>query len=259
MKKSILVSTNLANPKEPSPEFRKDAFDTAVWNKGYPIVAEKALRCPCHQKGGNLASCQNCFGTGYFYINATKFNALITSVNRNDQYKTWTDALLGTVAVTVTDDNKPNLGYYDRLTIQKEYSYFSELCEIRQIGDVFFIFTTYSPIDIYSVYIFVQNNEKLTRINYEKNPNNKYSIILPDLTTQSVSGVVSIYYKHEIEYHVLDYPHEVRMSWNKDKKTGKAFKIELPIQAIARRTHFIISEKPDYDGTGVILNDDVRT
>ena len=59
-----------------SPEFFENEFDAAIYLKGYRVILERALRCPCHAPDAPLVDCQNCFGTGYFYVNALSLYVL---------------------------------------------------------------------------------------------------------------------------------------------------------------------------------------
>lgn len=259
MTKNILQSAapNLAG--QPIVEFRKPDFDAVVWQKGYKVIIEKALRCPCHAPDAPLIDCQNCYGTGYFYINPLSTIALMTNLNQNNYYKNWSETLMGTVEVTVRDIDKPNLGYFNRITVKDQFSYFSENCVIRSYNEDTFVFTTYKPVELISLHIFNQYDKKLIKLSeeeYELNPNNPYSIILK-LKELPINGIVSIYYKHEPEYHVIDLPHEIRASFVKDKPSGKMQQINLPIQAIARRSHLIAIGIPNFDGTGTINNDNI--
>lgn len=253
--KNILQTPNpgLSNFR---PEFYKDEFEKAIFAKGYDVTLETALRCPCHGRDAALPDCQNCFGTGYFYVNPTKTKALITGINQNNQYKNWTEALLGTFAVTVIDKDKPNLGYFNRITFETEYSYFSENLEIREMNGEFFVFTTYRVIDLISLHTFISSTEKLSKTNQAHiNPENPYCLILD--FEPPMNGVVSVYYKHRVEGHILDIVHEVRASWETSKIKGSLQKIQLPVQAIVRRSHLIAIEKPNFDGSGVIINDNI--
>lgn len=256
--KNILSSPGPNLTGVASPEFFKNEFDGAIWLKGYSVTLERALRCPCHAPDAPLIDCQNCSGTGYFYINPIKTLGLITSINQNNQYKNWTEALLGTISITVRDVDKPNLGYFDRVTIKKEYSYYSECLSLRKNATNTFVFTTYKPIEIIAIHLFVDSNQKLLKLSkndYYINPDNPYCIIFNEDISQE--QIASVYYKHELEYHILDLPHEVRASWVKDKKTGELNRIELPVQAVARRSHLIAIEKPNFDGGGTIVNDNI--
>lgn len=86
MGKSILQSPVPALSNA-SPEFMRSEFDSAVYLKGYEVIIEKALRCPCNAPDSPLTDCQNCFGTGYFYVNPVSTHALITGINGNNDYK----------------------------------------------------------------------------------------------------------------------------------------------------------------------------
>lgn len=240
-----------------NPQFQLREFEAAVWNKGYSVVLENALRCPCHAPDAPLIDCQNCQGTGYFYINPTETKALITNLNQQNKYTKWSEELLGTIQITVNEVNKSNLSYFDRITIKKEYSFYSENLVIRQYNNFVFVFTTYKPVDIVSIHLFNSPSEKLIKMTsdqYSINPDNPYCIILDAITAEE-KMIASVYYKHEPEYHVIDIPHDIRASWVTNKDTGADERIRLPLQAVARRSHLIAVGKPDFNGTGYIQND----
>ena len=239
-----------------NPQFRLNEFEAAVWNKGYEVILENALRCPCHALDAPLPDCQNCNGSGYFYINPTKTKALTTSLNQTNRYSKWSQELLGTIEITVNDANKSNLSFMDRITIKKEYSYFSENLVIRRYDGNTFVFTTYRPVDIVSIHLFNSPSEKLIKIpsnEYIINPDNPYCIIFTGDIADKV--IASVYYKHEPEYHVIDLPHMIRASWETDKDTGADKRIRLPLQAIARLSHLLATARPNFDGSGIITND----
>lgn len=251
----ITPAPNLKNIA--SPEFRLNEFEAAIFNKGYGIVVENAMRCPCHALDAPLIDCQNCNGSGYFYINPTLTRGLITGINQNNKYKSWSEEMIGTIQVSVNEINKINLSYFDRITIKNESTYYSENLIIRRFDTNTFVFTTYKPINIISIHLFKSSSEKLIKMDpddYEINPNNPYCIILSNSIIEE-REVLSIYYKHELEYHIIDLPHDIRSSWERDKQTGQERKIRLPLQAVARRSHLIAVGKPNFDGSGIITND----
>ena len=244
-----------------TPEFYVNEFESAIQAKGYDVILERALRCPCHAPDAPLIDCQNCFGTGYFYVNPIKTKALITGINQNNQYKNWSEELLGTISITVRDIDKPNLGYFDRVTLKDQYSYYSENLSLRDNGERRFVFTTYKPVEVLAVYVFASSNEPLQKLDktvYSIGESNGYCIEFEEGSLDGLAnGIVSVYYKHELEYHVLDLPHEIRASWVKNKSIGSMDVIQLPIQAVARRSHLIAIEKPNFDGSGVMVNEDI--
>ena len=247
---------------KPTPSFRKDEFDSAIWKYGYKIVIEKSHRCPCEGIDGTPKfSCQNCHGTGYFWINPIETIGLITGINKNNEYKDWSVELIGTVSLSIRDlinNDNEKVSFYDKVTLinrsstqAKPFSYHTEILKVRDNGaGGRFVFLTYKPQEILSVFCFVSIDEPLERIlSFSINEDNDYVVDLGDFVSGD-NGVVSIRYKANIQYVVLDLPHEVRHS----TKQGKGNRLEtqtMPIQAICRRVHLTSADRKNYDGTGL--------
>lgn len=245
---------------QPSVSFRPDDFFAAIWQHGYDVIFEKAIRCPCQGDSDSpLPSCQNCHGSGYFYINPYRTKALLTGLNRNTQYVQWAPELMGTVSITVKDEDKDYISYFDRITVEDEYASFTEMVVARRmIGDEVAVFLSYAPIEISAVYLFKDSTSPLVKLQpttYSIVENNPYCIRFANGNVMEGDGV-SILYKHRVEYHVIDMPHEIRASLTSNKQTGALEVIKLPIQAVGRRTHLIDIRRPNYDGSGIIYNDD---
>ena len=66
---------------------------------------------------------------------------------------------------------------------------------------------------------------------------------------------VSFLYKHRVEYHIIDAPHEIRASMQANKQSGALEVIKMPLQAVGRRSHLIDMQRPNFDGSGLIFND----
>lgn len=244
----------------PNPEFEKNLFDAALWQKGYDCHVDKSIECPC--RGGNenkpLPSCQNCGGVGWVFINPIQTKVLITGVNRDTKYKQWSQELIGNVSVSLRDIEQS--GFMDRITILNETAIFSEVRKIRQVevtplSFLNFIFLSYEVKNIEDIFVFKADNQKLIRLNSEQwivNPNNPYSIVFTDdVLTQSSNLTVSVRYKHNVQYHILDIPHVIRSS-NITNGFGQLEKVRLPNQYMARLAHYVL--RPDFDGDGIIDN-----
>ena len=250
---------NLA--QQPTIEFRKKDFDAAVWLKGYRVFIEKAVRCPCEGQIKNaLSSCTNCHGVGFFFINAIETRALTTSINRDTNYREWSPELIGNLSISVRDDLIENLSFYDKITFKDKEGFHSEVLTIRNTGapdNQAFVFLVYRPIEILDVWVFNGSANPLVRIlpaEYAINSVNPY-ILNINITTPpaNFNGVVAVRYRHEVQYNVIDIPHEIRASNIKDTD-GRLVRIDLPINAIARRSHLLLAEIPNYDGTGIQNN-----
>lgn len=245
-----------------SVSFKKDEFDAAIWKHGYKIRVEKSHRCPCEGVDGvPLFNCQNCHGTGYFWINPIETISLITGINKTTEYKDWSVELIGTIALSVRDNNDNDLekvSFYDKVTLIerskkqiKPFSCHTEVLKIRNDGfGNYFVFLTYSPQEIISIFEFISPTEKLNRItDFNISDTNNYVVELPNISC-SENAVISIRYKADIQYMVLDIPHEVRHT----TKIGVGGRVEsqsMPIQAICRRVHLTQADRKNYDGTGI--------
>ena len=136
----------------PSAEFDKGMFDAAIVQKGYKIYQERAIACPCGTDPGHAnPACQNCGGTGYFYIEPTETKALITGVNMNTQYKNWTIDNAGTITVTTFDEGL-NLSFFDRISFKEKFGRHSENRVVRKTPSKTFTWLTFKPVEIYGVY-----------------------------------------------------------------------------------------------------------
>jgi hypothetical protein len=154
------------------------------------------------------------------------------------------------------------VSFMDRITIVnntkiKNKSKFSDIVRVRDIDGSPFVFLAYKPTDIIGIYAFNGSSNLLVKIpstDYSISSVNPYVVNFTyDFSAISgFNGFLSIYYNHEIQYHVIDIPHDVRNSYVKDED-GKEEQINLPINAYARKVHSVI-DIANRDGTGVLDN-----
>ena len=73
---------------ESLPHFNKQDFDEAVFEHGYSVTLERALRCPCAVEANNgaLSNCTNCGGGGWVFINKRSTVIVTQSMNRNTKF-----------------------------------------------------------------------------------------------------------------------------------------------------------------------------
>jgi len=244
---------------QPQVYFRPKDFDAAIWSHAYDIRCEKAVRCPCQgASGAPMPDCQNCHGSGYFYVNPRETRALITGLNRITNYVQWAPELMGTAAITVRDEDKNYLSYLDRVVVLDEYAIFSEMVVGRQMDEeTVAVFLSYAPLQIEAVFIYRGATEPLVKLDpsvYKILPDNPYCVKFLPGNVLDGQGV-SFLYKHRVEYHIIDLPHEIRASMQANKQTGALEVIKLPVQGVGRRTHLIDMQRPNFDGSGLIFND----
>ena len=116
MVKSVKIAETPSLLQQPNVAFRGNDFNALVHLKGYDVIIESAVKCPCKSKNNDhLVTCQNCGGTGWVMINSVQDRAVLTSINVNTDYKEWSELNIGTVQVTVM--NRSYLSYMDRITV----------------------------------------------------------------------------------------------------------------------------------------------
>ncbi len=219
-------------------DFEKGQFDALVEMKGYPVIWERAIPCPCAKMGQSASktSCKNCAGTGWVFINPTEIKGLITSINKSTKYKEWSVELLGTFAVTVTSVNR--LNFMDRLTIKGSRAVHSENLLVKQTASKKFIRTIYSILEVVDIFKFDNVYNKLKLLKYQEDYTYSGNQIV--FTTLEYGDSVTVTYLHELQYHILDLNHDVRNTVVLDNYSQEQVK-ELPISAVARRTHIVIN------------------
>lgn len=261
---SIRVQSHPNLIGQPVVEFRRDDYNAAIWNKGYEVILETAVRCPCKTENhDSLVTCQNCLGRGWFFINPLRTRALISGINKNTDYKEWSVEMIGTVQISVPDIHK--ISFMDRITLVntaandiQNRSVFSEVKRLRTYEtNKPFIFLSYEIKKVKDIFVFVNSSTPLIRLettDYSIRSQNGYTIEFDydfDLITD-FNGVVSVLYEHELQYHILDVPHDVRNSYIRDKN-GILKQQFLPINAVARKAHYVLNVD-NYESGFVIDN-----
>lgn len=251
MAKSINIQTPPSLVAMPRVDLVTPDFDTLVWAKGLDIVIEKALPCPCSKKTKEYqASCMNCQGTGWVFINPIKTRAIVQSINKSTRYKEWSAELVGTVALTVLSKNK--LTYMDKVTLIDSESIESEVVLVKSFGNNLFSYTIYPINSVENSFLFVETDQKLTPLINGVDFNiieNKIVYLNQDIQQ---GNSITIRYHYKLQYNVLDLNHDSRNSYQQDSKSRDQ-KQEFPISAIARKSHYIM-DALNYEGTNIFDN-----
>lgn len=260
MSKNNIVTTstppNLIS--QPDVQMRDSDFDVLVYSKGYEVIHEKAISCPCYSKAGGspLSDCQNCRGTGWVLFNPNNTKMVLQSMNLQTRYREWSKENLGTVIVTSRSVDQ--LAFMDRITVKDSDSIYSQILFPVTRNSEFFAFTIYDIKDIYEVFMFEASNKALKKISSSDYSYERNKFIL-DSSYASISNLtVSIRYKHWTEYHVIDIVKETRRSYVSTVETkGKQQSTMFPFNAVARRSHYVL-DALNQSGSGVIDNSYVR-
>ena len=246
---------------QPSVNLRKPDFEAVIYNKGYDVIIERAIACPCKSGDGHPnIDCQNCRGVGWVFINPTSTRCILTSINKSTKYKEWSTELIGTVSVTTYFSQR--LSYMDRITMMNNpyvtnTSILSEIKRLRIVGtQTPFVFLSYKPMTVKEVYLYTAPDIPLLKLDpltdFNINLDNPYILDLTYVFPVDFNGSISVTYEHELQYHVIDIPHDVRNSF-KVNNDGRDEQITLPINAIARKA-FNVLDVSDYGGLNLIDN-----
>ena len=234
----------------------KDRYEALIFNKGYQVKIENGVECPCKGKSGApLTTCSNCLGLGWIFINPIYTKAIITSANSSTKYKHWSRELAGTVNITVRDSER--LGYMDKVTFRGKTNILSEIRPVITTGANKFIFCSYQVETISNIYVFNDDVTKLTVLTPDQYSINEGNSMIVDLNITSYptlfNGVVSIEYDYLESYNVIDIPHSFRSAFI-DDSNGTRQEYDLPVQAIAGKSHYIMGKPTNYWSNNLLNN-----
>lgn len=246
---------NIAPPPElqgiPRVDFMTPDFDALIWNKGYSVIIEKAISCPCGKRTKEYqTACKNCQGTGWVFINPVETKAVLQSINKSTRYKEWSVELVGTVSVTV--ENRFQLSYMDKLVVTGASILEVENVLVKKHGTQLYSTTIYPMLKVDYIFLFKSVNEKLVPLVLGTDYTISQNKLLYLGSGVKEGDSVSLRYSHFLQYNVIDLNHDVRNSTYQDDKL-KETQNPLPISAIARKTHYIM-DALNFEGTNIFDN-----
>lgn len=257
--KPVTAETSPELTGQSQPKFNKGDFDDAVYDKGYILHIEKALRCPCRIQVNDqpLVDCKNCGGVGWIFTDKKETRGVLQAMNRMVKNAPWTESDRGTVSVSVRDDDK--LAFMDRITQTELRSTYSEILRLRRYNDVFVARSLYDIKQIDSVLLFDGSQRKLIRLAEEQYSFSDYVFSVSLDLTGIEDPRVTIRYEHNPQFHVIDITREQvanRGSMNFDGNLQDPISDRLgwlPIHGIARRAHYVL-DTPDLAGESLFDN-----
>lgn len=119
----------------PRADFKPEYFDSAIATKGYKMLWESAMVCPCQDpiSGQPDVACKHCFGLGYFYYTKEHTRAIVTSINgRKDQTPI---GIRDAGTAYLTPVSVVNMGFRDRVTFTDFRAMFGETLLRTEQGD----------------------------------------------------------------------------------------------------------------------------
>lgn len=157
----ILPTPNLV--AKPVVNFTVEEHDAMVWNKGYEVIIESAVKCPCRTKDNDhLSICENCLGVGWVFINATQDRAIMSSINFDTKYKEWSAEKLGTISVSLM--RRSYLSYMDKITVVDSNVRQSEVLYPKKFNDNYFSYTIYDIQSVEEIFRFISPTQALQKL-----------------------------------------------------------------------------------------------
>lgn len=235
-------------------DFIPNEFRVLVESHGYEVIYERALMCPCKDRGSDhLTTCRNCGGTGHLFVNPTRMKVLLTSINHDREYEEYGKQDLGMLYATPVALVK--LTQMDRLTILDGESAHSEVIypEKDDVTGNYFSLVHYYIKSVEWVGLFIDTDLKVQKLELNEDytyQNNK--IILDDKFNSLEDPQVSITYMHHPQFHVWDIANDIRSV--KGKKEGGGRKTNyMPMKALVKRAH-LIEDSENFEGTRLYDN-----
>ncbi len=243
-------------------DFDKNKFDALITQKGYDVIHEKCLQCPCKSKNsGQQTSCKNCGGSGYVYFNPAKTRMVIHSMNINTKFKEWSKENIGTASISSLAETETS--FMDRITVLDGIAIFTEVLFLKKYGDTTFYWNTiYNIKEISYLGLFIDTDEKFKPLVYGTDftySDNKIifltvNLYLDNLSTPSdeLDISVSVRYKHSPQLHIIDSPRETIQTFINISGEGEEV-VSLPVHSIGRRSHYVLNRE-NYNNSNILDN-----
>ena len=228
---------------KPSSRFQKRNFDTLVAQKGYPVIIEKAIECPCATVANQaLVDCRNCGGSGWFWINPVSTKAIVQSMNKDTKFKEWSAEARGTASVTTYQEIE--IGYMDKIRLTEGLSSYTEVVRPVLYDDgIVRARLRYRPISIEALFRFDTSSTQLTTLTIPTDVTLSGNILTFDAALNGIVNLtVAIRYQHNPVFVVLDIPRSILYSKALHHETKDEDYLSFPIHAVAKTLHYVLDE-----------------
>lgn len=253
-KKPVRMVTPDAGFQAIQPIFSQNDFDKAIESKGYKVFIEKAVMCPCADlsTGASLPMCQNCGGSGWFYIEKRSTLAVVQSMNRRTKYINWSEQDRGTVSITLKGEDR--VAFMDKVRLLEVESVFSQRLSVkRSSDDKIFGFLLYQALEIEVCYQYVGFDNKLTLlkegVDFEVEEDKLLFRDDFELDEETGEAKVSVRYKYNPTYHIIDINREIVKTFSMDERFDEDKEVSvnaqenskeaMPVNSVARKAHFL--------------------
>lgn len=260
VKKKAIVSTTGPESVEHQVRFEPQRFNSLVFDKGYEVYVDKALRCPCAVKGNGqaLISCNNCIGTGWIFMDRISTRMAIQGINADVKYQDWSKLSTGMAKVTARAIDR--LAFMDRIIVREAEGYFNEILRPREFNGKLTCFTTYEILEIESILMFENDKVALKRIPEPDYTIENERIILHNKYLNQKDLTITIRYRHLLTYHIIDMNRDITKVRTKEGCSASNEDLQaMPINGTARKAHYLFDNLKFEESSRLIDNTDENT
>lgn len=224
------------------PDFDRDAFTAALYDKGYDVLWEQAAFCPNRGLTGlgnkdHTISCDICDGSGWIFYSPRETRMLITGVSIQQSFYTQGGWSNGRVSVTALPEFR--FHEWDRITLRNGVGRYPEILRRQPGTDL--DKPRYTPLCIVHLswvnrakllQTFIQDQDFILTIDGR--------IQWPDSTNRPDDGsYYSVAYQYHPRYVIQELTHQHRVS------TVKGRHFEFPVSGVAKLDFLIRDESKD--------------
>lgn len=258
-KKSILTAHPIVDTTPPSlslpqPIWKPELFESLIHNNGYDVYIERALRCPCvdRSSGQALATCKNCLGRGWFFVDKRQTRVVSQSMANLRRNSDIGEINRGTARITSRAVDR--LAFMDKIIFLELVAYYTEVLRPVMYEGELVAYPIYEPIEITNAYVFVGDTVKLLPLNENmyKIEGNRVAFdesILDEIEATDVNQKqpdlsISVRYSYHPVYHVIDVNRELMKVKGRNGCTFSDEKLKnMPILVLARKSHYIFDQQ----------------
>lgn len=236
-----IVDSAVITGKSINADFQISEFEVTLRDKGYNVIHEKAVKCPCKSQGGDFnETCLNCAGGGWIFVNPTRTRMVLTSINTDRQYDDTAQKDIGMLNVTAL--NRDKLGHMDRITLEDGFAYHSEVNypTIDTVTGRYFTMLHYDVKLIDYVGLFQSDAQPLIKLDPETDFTISNNIIILSSAYDGLTNPqITVRYEHLPVFHIWDIPRDTIISL-KVLSGQKRDLLYLPVRAVAKRAHLTL-------------------
>lgn len=258
-KKSILTAHPIVDTTPPSlslpqPIWKPELFESLIHNNGYDVYIERALRCPCvdRSSGQALATCKNCLGRGWFFVDKRQTRVVSQSMANLRRNSDIGEINRGTARITSRAVDR--LAFMDKIIFLELVAYYTEVLRPVMYEGELVAYPIYEPIEITNAYVFVGDTVKLLPLNESMYKIKENRVVFDESILDEIEATdvnqkqpdlsISVRYSYHPVYHVIDVNRELMKVKERNGCTFSDEKLKnMPILVLARKSHYIFDQQ----------------